>query len=191
MADQEKAVATALANIEQKTGKTLADFRKIIEKSGLTKHGEVRTLLKQEFDLGHGHANTVAHLAMKSDGASAAKEADLSDTEVLDALYTGKKEHLRPIHDAILELLAPLSEFEVAPKKTYVSYRRKKQFALVGPKTNTQVEVGLAAKKLPDDRRLKKMPKGSMCAYTTRIGSLDEVDASLAEWLRASWSEAG
>lgn len=191
MADQDKAVATALANIEAKTGKTLTDFRGFIQKSGLTKHGEIRTLIKQEFGLGHGHANTVTHLALKSDGASAAKEGGVSEAGVLDALYTGKKEHLRPIHDAILKTLGSLGEFEVAPKKTYVSYRRKKQFALVGPKTNSQVEVGLAAKELPADPRLKKMPKGSMCAYTTRIGSVDHVDASLADWLRASWSEAG
>ncbi|NNM32476.1 MAG: DUF4287 domain-containing protein [Gemmatimonadetes bacterium] len=191
MADQDPAIATALANIEAKTGKTLDDFRAIIEKSGLTKHGEIRGMLKDRFGLGHGHANTVTHLALKSDGASAAKAADLSEADVLSGLYTGKKEHLRPIHDRIIQVLADLGDFDAAPKKTYVSYRRKKQFAMVGPKTNTQVEVGLAAKTLPADPRLKAMGPGSMCAYTTRIGSVEEVDAALAEWLKASYAEAG
>ena len=191
MADQDKAIATALANIEEKTGKTLDDFRAVIARSGLEKHGEIRSMLKEQFGLGHGHANTVTHLALKSDGASAAKAKGLSDDDVLAGIYVGKKEHLRPVHDRVLELLTALGEFEVAPKKAYVSYRRKKQFAMVGPKTNSQVEVGLAAKELPDDPRLKAMPKGSMCAYTTRIGSVEEVDDALATWLKVSYDEAG
>jgi len=191
VADQDKAIATALANIEEKTGKTLADFRRVIAESGLGKHGEIRAMLKERFGLGHGHANTVAHLALRSDGTSAARAAGASDADVLGGLYTGKKEHLRPIHDRILEVLAGLGDFEAAPKKTYVSYRRKKQFAMVGPKTNSQVEVGLAAKTLPDDPRLKAMGPGSMCAYTTRLGSVDEVDSALVAWLESSYAEAG
>lgn len=191
MADQDKALATALANIEEATGKTLDDFRQVIAESGLTKHGEIRTMLKERFGLGHGHANTVTHLALKSDGASAAKATGASEADVLDGLYTGKKEHLRPIHDRILEVLSGLGDFDAAPKKTYVSYRRKKQFAMVGPKTNTQVEVGLAAKSLPDDPRLKAMGPGSMCAYTTRLASVEEVDSALLGWLESSYQEAG
>ena len=87
--------------------------------------------------------------------------------------------------------MAKLGEWEAAPKKGYVSYRRKKQFAMVGPKTSAAVETGFGAKSLPPHARLKEMPPNSMCRYTTRVGSPDEVDAVVEGWLKASYGEAG
>lgn len=191
MADAEKALATMVRNIEAKTGKSVKQLRKVIADSGLTKHGEMRTMLMEKYGLGYGAANTAVHLARKSDGQSAAQATGLSTDQVLSGMYVAKKEHLRPVHDRILEILAGLGDFEATAKKGYVSYRLKKQFAMVGPKTNTQVEVGLSAKLLPADPRLKEMPAGSMCRYTTRLSSPDEVDAALESWIRASYAEAG
>lgn len=190
MPDTDKATATMLQNIEAQTGKTLSDFARVIEKSGLTKHGELRTLLMSKFGLGHGQANTVVHLALASDGESAAAAKGLSSTAVLDEIYVGKAD-LRPIHDRILVVLGQLGPFDAAPKKGYVSYRRKKQFAMVGPKTKTALEVGLSAKHLPADSRLKEMPPNSMCRYTTRLSALGEVDDKVRRWLEVSYGEAG
>ncbi len=39
---------------------------------------------------------------------------------------------------------------EVVPKKANVSYRRKKQFALLTPATKTRFEIGLNVKGQPD-----------------------------------------
>ena len=191
MADTAKTLDTMIRNIEGKTGKSMKQLAEIIAKSGLTKHGEIRSMLMNDYGLGHGGANAVVHLSLKSDGQSAAEARGLSTDQVLDGMYVGKKEHLRPVHDRILEILGQLSEVDVAPKQGYVSYRRKKQFAMVGPKTNSQVEVGFAAKQLPADDRLKEMPAGSMCRYTTRLSSPDEVDATLEAWIQVSYEEAG
>lgn len=190
MADTDKTLTTMLHNVEAKTGKTLADFARVIEKSGLTKHGELRALLMEKFGLGHGQANMVVHMALASDGQSAAASKGLSSTAVLDEIYAGKAD-LRPIHDRILAVLAELGPFEAAPKKGYLSYRRKKQFAMVGPKTKTALEVGLSAKHLAADPRLKEMPPNSMCRYTTRLSALSEVDAKVRRWLAISYDEAG
>ena len=190
MADTTKALETMIRNVEAKTGKTLAQLGKVIEKSGLTKHSEIRSLLMEKFELGHGQANAVVHLALKSDGQSAAEARDLSSTDVLDEIYAGPKADLRPIHDRLLKVLAKLGPYETAPKKGYVSYRRKKQFAMAGPKTKTAVEIGLAAKQLPAHPRLKEMPPNSMCRYTTRVSSADEVDALVEGWIRTSYAEA-
>ena len=73
--DIDKAIATQLANIEKRTGKTLAQLTKIVKGSGLTKHGELVAMLKNDLGMGHGDANTLVHHALKSDGASAAAAA--------------------------------------------------------------------------------------------------------------------
>ncbi len=60
-----------LDNIEQKTGQSPADFRRIAADKGYledgklraeVKGGEVLAWLKQDFDLGHGHAMAIVAL---------------------------------------------------------------------------------------------------------------------------------
>ena len=182
MADPQAALATQLRNIETKTGQTLAQLREIIVASGLTKHGEVRSMLMERFALGHGDANTLAHAA-KTDASEAGDDP-------LDAIYAGAKAGLRPLHDAVMKQIGQLGAFDVASKKTYLSLRRKKQFAMVGPATKEQIEIGLNAKSLPAHTRLKAMPPGGMCQYTVRVSSVAEVDATLLGWVRSAYDAA-
>ena len=189
--DIDKATATQLANIEQRTGKTLAQLAKIIKSSGLEKHGEIVAMLKQDLGMGHGDANTLVHVALKSDGQSAADAAGLSQDDVLAGIYTGPKAGLRPVHDALMAKIQAFGEFEVAPKKGYVSLRRKKQFAMIGPATNTQVEVGLNMKDVPATARLKAMPAGGMCQYKVRLADVTDVNAELVAWVRRAYDSAG
>jgi hypothetical protein len=57
-----------LTNIKAKTGKGPADFRKLAEKKGFTKKGQLKPevkagdivdWLKKDFDLGHGHSMAI------------------------------------------------------------------------------------------------------------------------------------
>lgn len=54
MADLAQAVVTQLANIEKRTGKTLAELAAIINSSGLQKHSELVAMLKNDLGMGHG-----------------------------------------------------------------------------------------------------------------------------------------
>jgi predicted transport protein len=191
MADLDKALATQLANIEKRTGKTLAELSAIVKKSGLTKHGELVGMLKTKHGMGHGDANTLVHTVLKSDGQSAAAEKGLSGDAVLDGLYVGPKAAMRPIHDKLLAAIKKFGEFEEAPKKTYVSYRRKKQFAMIGPATNTRVEVGLNFKDVKPTSRLEQLPAGQMCQYKVKVTSAQEVDAELLGWIKTAYDAAG
>ena len=148
MSTIDKAAATQLANLEKRSGKTFDQLAKIIRSSGLSKHGELVAMLKRDHGMGHGDANLLVHTVRQQD-AAADKGTPPSTAEPADTLYTGKKEALRPIHDRLMAAIDKFGDFEVAPKKTYLSLRRKKQFAMIGPATNTQVEVGLNVKDLP------------------------------------------
>ena len=64
-----------LKNIKAKTGKTPEDFEKLAEKKGLLKPGvmagAIVAWLKEDFDLGHGHAMAIyAVLSGKIDPAA-------------------------------------------------------------------------------------------------------------------------
>lgn len=190
MADVNKAVATQISNIEKKTGKSLAQLRAAIAGCGKAKHGEIRAWLMETYGLGHGDANTLTHVAKESDGESAAKAKGASTDDVLREIYSGKKEHLRPIHDRLMKAIAGFGEFEVAPKKGYVSLRRKKQFAMLGPKTNDRFELGLNLKGEVKDPRAKALPPGGMCQYVVPLTSADEVDAKLVALVEAAFDGA-
>lgn len=185
MTDIQKAVETQLRNIQARTGKSLDELFAFIRRSGLAKHGEIVAHLKAELGLGHGDANTLAHAAKQAAAPKAAAE------DPLDALYTGPKATLRPIHEALLAKMKPLGDFEAAPKQKYISYRRKKQFAMIGPPTNSRVELGLNIKELPDSPRLEKLPPGKMCNYQVKLTDASQVDAELAGWIRQAFDAAG
>jgi len=189
MSSLDKAVQTQVDNIQKKTGKSLDQLAAIIKKSGLTKHGEIRDMLKEKFELGHGDANALVHAVRKSDGTRAAEGKSMD--AVLDEIYAGAKADFRPIHEALMKRIDKFGEFEIVPKKGYVSLRRRKQFAMIGPKTNTRFEVGINAKDFKKNKRLLEQPKGSMCNYIVNLTDAKEVDAELVAWLKSAYEGAG
>lgn len=187
----QKAYETQLKNIQSKTGKTVAELAQIVQASGLTKHSEIRDMFKRELGLGHGDANTLAHAIANPDGERAAQAAGSSTEDILAEIYTGPKAALRPIHDQLMRAMVAFGEFEIAPKKGYVSLRRKKQFAMIGPATKSQVEVGLNVKGLPDAKRLTVVPAGGMCNYKIRLADPAEVDNELVTWIKQAYDSTG
>lgn len=184
----DKALATQLANIETRTGRSLADLTTLIRTSGLTRHGELRDMLKRELGMGHGDANTLVHHVLQSDGASQAEGK--SGDDVLDGIYTGGRAALRPVHDALIARISAFGAFEVAPKKGYVSLRRKKQFAMIGPGSNSRVDVGLNMRDVPATDRLEAQKPGGMCQYRVKVERVGEVDDELEAWIRRAFDQS-
>jgi hypothetical protein len=191
MSTLDQARATQLRNIEAKTGKSMEQLRKLLAGSGLAKHGELRSFAMEKLGLGYGDANTLVHLALASDGQSAAEASGLSSEDVLAAIYADKKAALRPIHDALMTAIVRFGDFEVAPKKGYVSLRRKKQFAMIGPGSATRVDLGLNMKDVEPTARLLAEKPGGMCQYKVKLAAADEVDAEVVGWIRRAYDAAG
>lgn len=182
----DKATETQLLNIQSKTGKTLDQLFEIIRISGLLKHTEILEMLKKELNLGHGDANALG-LAYKKSVETPKSKSD----DVLDEIYSGPKAALRVIHEKLIAELEKFGDFEIAPKKGYVSLRRKKQFAMIGPGTKQRIEIGINLKGLIPGDRLLELPAGGMCQYKVLISSVDEVDGELLEWLQSAFDHAG
>lgn len=187
----DQARETQLKNILTKTQKTLDEIREIIAQSGLQKHGELRAMLSERFGLGYGDASALVHFALQSDGQSAAQAAGASEDEVLAEIYSGAKAPLLPIHQQVMAAIQTLGEYESVPKKGYVSLRRKRQFAMLGPGSKGRVELGLNQKNLAGSDRLIAQPPGGMCQFKVFLSSPAEVDDELIAWIRAAFEQAG
>ena len=117
MSNPDQARETQRKNIQAKTGKSLAEIRAIIAKSGLGKHGEIRQMLMDQFSLGYGDANALVHFARQSDGPSAAAAAGDSPADILSTIYAGPKALLRPIHEQLMAAIEKFGPFEIAQER--------------------------------------------------------------------------
>lgn len=191
MSHPDKALATQLTNMQTRTGKSFHELAAIVRESGLTKPGELVSMLKTTLGMGHGDATTLVQVLKQQATADTAASTPPSMDAILDGLYTGTKAALRPIHDALLVSMRSLGAFEEAPKKAYVSYRRAKQFCMIGPATNTRIEVSFNMKGVPATDRLEALPAGQMCQYKVRLTDISQVDAELLGWIRIAYDAAG
>jgi uncharacterized protein DUF5655/uncharacterized protein DUF4287 len=189
MSSLEEARQSQINNIQKKTGKSMEELTEIVRQSGLSKHGEIREMLKSTLGLGHGDANALVHAVLKTDGTRAAEGKN--EDAILDEIYSGAKANLRPIHEKLIQAIDKFGEYEVIPKKGYVSLRRKKQFAMIGPKTNARFEVGINAKDLKKNSRLVEQPKGSMCNYIVSLTDVKDVNPELIAWIKSAYEGAG
>ena len=186
MSTPEQARVKQIRNIEAKTGKDLAAIRAAVAASGKVKHGEIRSWLMETYGLGYGDANTLTFFATGDEEVPAP-----TPQAALDEIYTGKKAHLRVVHEAVLTAIGSWGEFEIAPKKGYVSLRRKKQFAMLGPKTAERAELGLNLKDNVASNRIVAQPPGGMCQYIVRLSGAQDVDGEVIAALRRAFDAAG
>jgi predicted transport protein len=186
-----QAVQAQIDHIQKKTGKNFDELSALVKSSGLTQHSQIREMLMKQLGLTYGDANALVHAVLQSDGRRAAEAKGLSTDAVIDEIYSGPKAALRPIYEALMAEIVSFGEFETLPKKGYVSLRRKKQFVMIGPGSNTRVDVGINIKDLAANARLLEQPKGSMCNYVVRVTDPAQVDATLLGWIRAAFEGAG
>lgn len=187
MATPEEMMQSMLDNMEEKTGRTMEGWMPLLLESGLEKHGEFVKLLKSEHGVGHGYASFIAQ-TYRSGGVLA---TDRDATDLVDTQYVGK-EHLRPICDRLIDIARELgSDVEISPKKTCVSLRRSKQFAMIQPSTKTRIDLGLnMGKGLAPNGRLEAAGSMGMASHRVRITDLNEIDDDVVRWMKSAYEGA-
>lgn len=182
----EEMANSMIANLKDKTGKSLEQWISIAKKSGAAKHGEIVKILKGSHGMTHGYANLVAHKTLQSDAGSVGESTDL-----VAAQYAGDKAALLPIYDALIKVAKNCGAMEIAPKKAYVSLRRSKQFAIIQPSTKTRVDLGLNMKGVaPKDRLEKSGSFNAMVSHRVRLEKPGDVDKDVKAWIKQAWSDA-
>ncbi|MDH3709372.1 MAG: DUF4287 domain-containing protein [Cyclobacteriaceae bacterium] len=172
--------------ILEKTGKPLDHWIRMVQESGIEKHGAIMKHLKSEYAFSHGYANFVALKARKSDAAS------MDEETLLKNQYQGK-EHLIPVYKKLMAKIDALgSDITKTPKKDSVSVIRKKQFVLIKPATKSRMDLGLKLKGKPVSGRLENSgPFGTMCSHRVKLSNADDVDAELIAWIKEAYEMAG
>lgn len=178
----DKALATMISNMPEKTGKTLEEWNQILGKKTFFKHSEGVKYLKDEHGLTHGFANTIVSLS---------KDNDESPQELVDLQYKGK-EVLMPIYEKLIDTVKAFgADVVITPKKSTVSLIRKKQFALIKPATKSRIDLGLKLTGKDIDGRLEGSGSfGTMCTHCVKLSEPEEVNPELVDWLKEAYNKA-
>ena len=142
--------------------------------------------LKAEHGITHGFANFISLKYREADAAS-------SEAADLVAAQYEKKPDLKPVYDTLVAFCRSLgSDVEIAPKKSTVSVRRKRQFVLIKPATKTRMDIGLKFNdRSPEGRLLDSGAFGTMCTHRVELSHPEDVDDDIKAYIKAAYQEAG
>jgi hypothetical protein len=182
MSTPEEGIRSQVRNIEAQYGGPMSAWTEIIRASGVTKHSEVVAMLKADHGMSHGSAHRVALVAREAMAAAAAPGPGTG---------AGPAGQL-PIHDRLMAAISGFGDdVQVAPRKGYLSLRRRRQFAMIQPAA-ARVDLGLIIEDAATTARLE--PAGTFNALFThrvRLATVEEVDDELVAWLREAYDRAG
>jgi hypothetical protein len=187
-----------VANLPEKTGRSLDEWIALTKKAGPKEEAEQVKWLKAKHGLGGTTAGLIAERAQgkgeeNSDGALYVRAA----TGYVEAMYAGPKADLRPLHDALIEMVRALGDdVKICPCTTIVPFYREHVFAQIKPTTRTRIDFGLAlkgvTKKVP--KRLIDtggLQKGDRITHRIPITTPAEIDAEVREWAKIAYDLDG
>ena len=181
----EKNVSTMLENLKEKTGYSFEEWKSIIVNQKLAKHGEIVKFLKETHGITHGYASEIALKVLGSD-ADSSNDAN----EFTVSQYKGK-EHLKAFYDKIMAEVQNFGgEFEIAPKKAYVSLRRKKQFIILNPASKTRFEIGFNLKGVEATGKLEAEKPDGICSHKINLSDINDIDQEVIDWIKMAFEKA-
>jgi hypothetical protein len=185
-----------LVALPQRTGRTIQEWTAIAQSSGLKEKKELAKWLKEEFSFGTNQALWVAEFALGEEDsiAMSTDEGYMRAAERwIDEQYSGKKQHLRPVYEKVLDTAFQISpEVKASPTKTYCSLFRHYAFAQIKPTTNTRIDIGLA---LQDEPIVGKITdtggakKGDCITHRISVQSSEDIDDEVEHWLRLAFTK--
>ncbi len=181
-----------IAELKEKTGRSLDEWLRHIKKSGPKTERERRDWLKSEYGLA---TNTAWWLAERAEGkGESLGNPDLYLEEAaryVEQMFSGGKARLRPIYDELLKLgLKTGKEAKACPCQTIVPLYRNHVFAQIKPTTKTRIDMGFALGDMKPKGRLIDtggFAKKDRITHRIPISSLEEIDDEVKQWLKAAY----
>lgn len=182
---QRKWFASVRASMERDTGKTLDQWVRIARKCPETAPSRRVAWLRAEYGLGVNRAAQVLAAAFP-DGPG------WDDPDALLNLLWKEKAG-RAIYEAVARMVRrEFPEAVIGPRKTFVSFSRRVQFAAILPAKGGKAELGLPLPVDTSDRLapMKRRPWAEKHTALLLLSSPKEVDGELKRLLKRAW-EAG
>jgi len=181
-----------IADLKTKTGRSLDEWLKLIKKDGPPTEPERREWLTSKFSLGTNSAWWLAERSLGKGEEVGDPDQYLQAAEkYVEEMFSGKKEALRPIYDALLKLgLSIGKEAKACPCQTIVPLYRKHVFAQIKPTTQTRIDFGLALGNLKTPERIVDTggyAKKERITHRFEITSLKDIDDDVKRWLKVAY----
>ncbi|ANP47477.1 hypothetical protein ATE48_16955 [Candidatus Viadribacter manganicus] len=181
---QQKWFASVEASLERDTGKSIVEWVKIAKKCPETAPRKRAQWFRDKYGLG---VNRIAHIvSVAFPGGPSWDEPDA----LLDQLW--KEKDGRAIYEAVVKLVRKeFPEAVIGPRKTFVSFSRKVQFAGILPSKVGKAEIGLplpvsASKRLEP---MKRRPWAEKHSGLLVLYSPKDVDAEVKRLLTLAWAK--
>jgi len=182
-----------VAELKQKTGRTLEEWCALIRKEGPDDLPARRDWLKSKYKVG---TNTAWWLAERADGQPTWDESPESYLAIaptyVDEMFAGPKAHLRSLADPLMRLALDVApDIKFCPCKTIIPLYREHVIAQIKPATNARIDFGLSlgpdvsfTPRLKDTGGLKKKDRITHKIEVTRP---EDIDVEVEGWLHKAY----
>lgn len=175
-------------SMKERTGKTLEEWVAAVQFTGIDPLDQkaVRNWLREQGVL----QNSQWAIA---DAAARAAGWERSSVEgYIDSQYTGEKAALRPIFDALREIIEGLGEDVVVEGRGgYTPFVRKRQFAAIQASTKTRVDLGLRFKDAPDSPSLSTSSLPGQSTHKLGLTSFEQITDEVKVLIRLAYEQNG
>jgi hypothetical protein len=181
-----------VAELKEKTGRSLDQWMKHIKKEGPDTEAERRDWLKAVHKLGTNTAWWLAERTAGTGGWDDTPDGYLKQAEMfVKEMFADKKAALKPIYDELLELgLVMGKDVKACPCKTIVPLYRNHVFAQIKPTTAKRIDMGFALHDTKVTGRLIDtggFAKKDRITHRIPITSVVEIDDEVKHWLRVAY----
>jgi hypothetical protein len=177
-----------------KTGRTLDEWAKFINNSGIEGRQERIAFLKDEHGLGTNSAWFIVDYAADKHSWDGDPEVYLGQAvKYVEEQYAGAKATLRPIFEKVTAEARKLGkDVKVCPCKTMVPFYRDRVFAEVKAATKTRVELSFALQGVPFGGLLKKNPRANdkdRLKHQIHLATPADVTPEALKWLKVAYDQ--
>ena len=181
-----------IADLKQKTGRSLDEWMRYLKKNGPKDNKERREWLKTDHGLGTNSAWWLSDRAAGIGTEEGDPDAYLKAAEgYVEKMFSGGKAELRPVYDALLKLgLSVGKEAKACPCQTIVPLYRNHVFAQIKPTTRTRIDLGFALGDMKAKGRLIDtggFAKKDRITHRIEITSLEDIDDEVKRWLKVAY----
>ena len=175
-------------SMKERTGKTLEEWVAAVQATKIDPLNQkaVRNWLKDQGVLQN------SQWAIADAAARAAGWERPSVEGYIDSQFQGEKAALRPIFDALREIIEGLGEDVTAEGRGgYTPFVRKRQFAAVQASTKTRVDLGLRFRQAPDSALLSTTSLPGQSTHKLGLSSVDEITDEVKDLVRLAYEQNG